>query len=163
MAQPKQARAGLPFIWGIVGFCLIGIIAIAVRHFPSGSRYEETRKNDRLDKLTALRKEEQKKLHGYHWVNKEKGIVQIPIERAMTLALADLKAKGVAPSSEKAEPHVSLIVPPYVKVAAPAGPAPSGAAAASPSPAATAAPVPTAPAGISPAASPAVPAAGTTP
>ena len=40
---------------------------------------------------------------------------QVPIEQAMTLTLADLKAKGVFASSVKAEPIVTNVAPPYLQ------------------------------------------------
>ena len=37
------------------------------------------------DDLATVRAEEDRLLHGYDWVDKDKGIVRIPIERAMDL------------------------------------------------------------------------------
>jgi hypothetical protein len=39
------------------------------------------------DELETLRLEEETLLNGYSWVNKEAGVVRIPIERAMELTL----------------------------------------------------------------------------
>ncbi len=40
--------------------------------------------NPRID-LRALRAEEEKQLHSYGWVDREHGVVRIPIERAMEI------------------------------------------------------------------------------
>jgi hypothetical protein len=45
--------------------------------------------------LLALRAEEDGLLHGYAWVNRDAGVVRIPIERAMEL-LAAPPARGAA-------------------------------------------------------------------
>ena len=46
--------------------------------------------------------EEAAKLHGYHWVDSSSGVVQIPIERAMALALE----RGFPAGSREAQPAV---------------------------------------------------------
>lgn len=164
MAQPRTARFGLVFIWGIAAFCLIGAAAFYFRGAPEGDAYEEQRAVDRTKRLAEVREAEEAKLSKYEWIDKEKGSVRIPIKRAMEITLEELSRKGPAPSAEKAEAAPSLVVPPYLKTAAPetseapaseAAPADSGA----PAPAATPAPAPEA-TPATPAASPA-PAAAT--
>jgi hypothetical protein len=44
--------------------------------------------------LRELRAEEEAKLTRYQWVNKQKGVVRIPLPRAMELTLADYRAKS---------------------------------------------------------------------
>ncbi|HJQ84172.1 MAG TPA: hypothetical protein VKA21_08855, partial [Candidatus Binatia bacterium] len=39
--------------------------------------------------LQALRREEEARLHGYGWVDRDAGIVRIPIERAIELTVAE--------------------------------------------------------------------------
>lgn len=118
MAQPRKARAGLAFIYGIVGFSLIGLLAIALRGkigTPAGDAYEAKRAADRRTQLAEIRKTADEKLHSApSWVNKEKGIVRIPIADAMSITIKTLGDKEVKASSVKAEPVASLIVPPYL-------------------------------------------------
>jgi hypothetical protein len=127
MAQPRKARAGLSAFWGIIGFSLIGILAIWYRCAATSTESnDDKRAQARLTKLTDLRKNDEKKLNGYGWIDKSKGLVSIPIERAMDLTLVDLKQKQVAASSVKAEPVPSQVVPPYVQAQSSASPAASG-------------------------------------
>lgn len=56
--------------------------------------------------LKAYRTAEQQKLEKYNWLDKEKGIVSIPIEEAKKKLLEQMKAKPVepAPQAKTAEP-----------------------------------------------------------
>jgi len=139
-------------------FALFGVIVLAViGPAPRGSTYEETRAKKRMENLKTVRDEAAKALATYGWIDKNKGIAHIPIDRAMELAVADLAQKKPAPAGPIPTPEPQA-------AAAPASPAPaSPAPAASPqtSPAQPAAPPPAqAPVSSSPPAS--QPAPGTT-
>lgn len=127
MAQPRKARAGLSAFWGILGFSLVGAVVIWFRCSATNAQtYDDKRAQARFDKLRELRLSDEKKLNNYAWVDKAKGTVSIPIERAMDLTLADLKQKKIEPSAVKAEAVPSQVVPPYVQAQASASPATSG-------------------------------------
>jgi hypothetical protein len=143
-------------------FVLFGLIVLAViGPSPRTSDYEETRAKKRMEKLKALREETQKDLTTYAWVDKNKGVARIPIDRAMEATVADLAQKKPAPAGPIATPAAQA-----APAAAPAGA--SAAPAASPqgvavsnSPSAIAASPPPATHQSSPA--PASPAPATTP
>ncbi len=104
----QAALARTPFsTWlGVVLlFFLFGIIAWAVIG-PSRrtTDYEQKRAADRIAKLKALREQDNQALTGYAWVDKNKGTIRIPIERAMELAMADLARKKPAPAGPIATP-----------------------------------------------------------
>jgi hypothetical protein len=114
MDQLRTAPLGVSLFKGIFGFCVMGILAVFVRMtFHQLENYEDQRRDLRLERLAKLQKEDREKLTGYGWTDKAAGTVHIPIEQAMTLTLADLKAKGVVVSSVKAEPIIVNIVPPH--------------------------------------------------
>src|SRR5213592_3211131 len=131
MADTQSARSiaytRAPFsTWlGIVClFVLFGLIVLAViGPSPRTSDYEETRAKKRMEKLKTLHEESQKELTTYAWVDKNKGVARIPIDRAMEVTVADLAQKKPAPAGPIAAPAAQ---------AAPAGaspaPAPQGAA-----------------------------------
>jgi hypothetical protein len=144
MADTQSARtiaySRAPFsTWlGIVClFVLFGLIVLAViGPSPRTSDYEETRAKKRMEKLKTLREESQKELTTYAWVDKNKGVARIPIDRAMEVTVADLAQKKPAPAGPIAAPAVQ---------AAPAGASPAPAASQQPG---TAQPAqPSAPAG----------------
>src|SRR6187455_2341682 len=86
-------------------FLLFGLIVLAViGPSPRTSDYEETRAKKRIEKLKALREENQKELTTYAWLDKNKGVARIPIDRAMELTVADLAQKKPAPAGPIATP-----------------------------------------------------------
>ena len=127
MAETQSAqsiaysRAPLSTWLGIVClFVLFGIIVLAViGPSPRTSDYEETRAKKRMEKLKALHEENQKELTTYAWLDKNKGVARIPIDRAMELTVADLAQKKPAPAGPIATPAAQT---------APAGAAPAPAA-----------------------------------
>jgi len=110
-------------------FALFGLIVLAViGPSPRGSDYEETRAKKRMENLKALHEEAQKDLTTYAWVDKNKGVARIPIDRAMELTVADLAQKKPAPAGPIATPVAAA-------GASPAG-SPAGQGPAAPPPAA---------------------------
>jgi hypothetical protein len=165
MADTQSARSiaytRAPFsTWfGIVClFVLFGLIVLAViGPSPRTSDYEETRAKKRMEKLKTLHEESQKELTTYAWVDKNKGVARIPIDRAMEVTVADLAQKKPAPAGPIATPAAQT-APAGASPAAPAVPqgaaasSPPSSGAASPSPATQ--PSPPAPASPAPATTP---------
>jgi hypothetical protein len=139
-STPSIAYSRAPFsTWlGIVClFVLFGLIVLAViGPSPRTSDYEETRAKKRMEKLKTLREESQKELTTYAWVDKNKGVARIPIDRAMEVTVADLAQKKPAPAGPIAVPAA----PAAPAGALPAPAAPQGAAVSSPPPSGAAPP-----------------------
>jgi hypothetical protein len=159
-SAPSIAYTRAPFsTWlGIVClFVLFGLIVLAVIG-PSTrtSDYEEARAKKRMEKLKALHEETQKDLTTYAWVDKNKGVARIPIDRAMAVTVTDLAQKKPAPAGPITTPAAQAA--PAGTSPAPAAPqgaavsSPPSAMAASPSPATQ--PSPQAPASPAPAMTP---------
>src|SRR6266849_1231682 len=129
MADPGQIRTQSPapfsaWVGVVLLFALFGAIVLAViGPGPRGDTYEQTRAKARTKKLKDARDEESKALTSYAWVDKNKGTVRLPIDRAMELTVADLANKKPAPAYAIAAPESSA--------------APGGAAVASPAPSAS--------------------------
>jgi hypothetical protein len=77
-----------------------------------------------MEKLKTLHEESQKELTTYAWVDKNKGVARIPIDRAIEVTVADLAQKKPAPAGPIATPASAEAT--AGKPAAPA--APQGAA-----------------------------------
>jgi hypothetical protein len=174
MADTESARtiaySRAPFsTWlGIVClFVLFGLIVLAIiGPSPRTSDYEEARAKKRMEKLKALHEESQKELTTYAWVDKNKGVARIPIDRAMEVTVADLAQKkparagpiatpaaqapptagspaaaaspqGAAVSSSPAEAAAKVGPPPSAAASAPPAAQQSSPSAASPAPATT--------------------------
>src|SRR5260370_42460380 len=105
-------------------FALFGAIVVAVvGPSPRGDTYEQMRAEARAKKLKDARDEDAKALTTYAWVDKNKGTVRLPINRAMELTVADLANKNPAPAYAITAPESSA--------------APGAAAAATPAPSAS--------------------------
>jgi hypothetical protein len=107
-SAPSIAYTRAPFsTWlGIVClFVLFGLIVLAIiGPSPRTSDYEEARAKKRMERLKALNEESQKELTTYAWVDKNKGVARIPIDRAMEVTVADLAQKKPAPAGPIATP-----------------------------------------------------------
>jgi len=127
MANTEQFQSPAPFstwVGVVLLFALFGVIVLAViGPTPRGDSYEQMRAEARAKKLKDAREEDSKALTGYAWIDKTKGTVRLPIDRAMELTLTDLANKKPAPAYAIAAPASSA--------------APGGAAAASPAPSAS--------------------------
>jgi len=121
--RPKRGTfAGL-----IIVLLFAVLVALLVWQRQGIPTVEDVRKQERLKILADLNAENQKILTQYRWIDKAKGVVGIPIDRAMDLVLADLKAN---------KPHAAGPIATPAPAATPAPNAPQPAA----SPAAPAAP-----------------------
>jgi len=129
LRQIAHSRASLSTWFGIVLlFALFGIIVLAViGPAPRGSDYEETRAKKRVENLKTTQEEAAKALTTYGWIDKNKGIARVPIQRAMELTVAELAQKKPAPAGPIAAPEPQA-------PAAPASPAPAPTGSPQPSP-----------------------------
>jgi uncharacterized protein (DUF58 family) len=127
LRQVAHARAPLSAWFGIVLlFALFGVIVLAIiGPSPRRSDYEETRAKKRVENLKTLREEADKSLATYGWIDKNKGVARIPIERAMELTVADLAKQKPAPAGPIATPETQATAGAGASPA-PASPAPAG-------------------------------------
>src|SRR6058998_3584328 len=87
-------------------FALFGVIVLAIiGPMPRGSDYEETRAKKRMENLKTAQGDAEKALNTYAWVDKNKGVVRIPISRAMELTVADLAKQKPSPAGPIATPQ----------------------------------------------------------
>jgi hypothetical protein len=97
---PFSTWLGIVFLFVLFGLMVLAVIGPS----PRSSDYEETRAKKRMEKLNALYEENKKDLTTYAWVDKNKGVARIPIDRAMELTVADLAQKKPAPAGPIATP-----------------------------------------------------------
>ena len=70
----------------------VGLAAFLVSQRENIPTVDERTAEVRLKNLAELNAENQKFLTQYHWIDKSKGVVGIPIDRAMDLVVAQLQA-----------------------------------------------------------------------
>jgi len=94
-AVPSKPSFGLTFAAAIGGF-VIFVVILLVAYLPKqpaplgdGVKTSEQRKAA----LAELRAREAKVSTGYAWIDSSKGVVQLPLDRAIELTLRDIEAK----------------------------------------------------------------------
>ena len=119
MAENTQKnRVSLSLIiTGLVMVLLfVGLAIFLVAQRKNIPTVDEQTAEVRLKNLAELNAENQKILTQYHWVDKNKGVVGIPINRAMDLVVAQLQAN---------KPHAAGPINPPAVAPPAASPAPS--------------------------------------
>src|SRR5262249_23601652 len=112
---PFSTWLGIVFLFVLFGLIVLAVIGPS----PRSSDYEETRAKKRMEKLKALHEETLKDLTTYAWVDKNKGVARIPIDREMELTVA-------APAQKKPAPAGPIATPAPAAPAAPATAPPTG-------------------------------------
>jgi hypothetical protein len=97
---PFSAWLGVVLLFVLFGVIVLFIIGPS----PRRDDYEVKRAKARAEKLKTLREEDAKALTTYGWINKDKGVAHIPIERAMELTVTELAQKKPAPAYAIATP-----------------------------------------------------------
>jgi hypothetical protein len=125
--QPRSMFS--TWIGVVLLFVVFGLfVLVVIGATPRGDSYEDKRAKARAEKLEQARKEATTALTTYAWVDKNKGVARVPIDRAMQLTLADLAAKKPMAANPIATPEPQSAVPAPQSSASPAGmPAPSAA------------------------------------
>ena len=113
---PFSAWLGMVLLFALFGAIVLAVIGPSQRT----TDFEKRRVQKRLDALKAV-KDEEKNLASYAWVDKNKGTVRIPIDRAMELTVAELSHKKPA----AAYPIATPAAPTAPAAPSPAAPAPS--------------------------------------
>lgn len=91
-AKPSRVPIVVTGLFLLVAFWLAGRWLLAVT--PSVTDEEAARSVERVQILEEVRAADEEKLNTYGWVDREAGIVRIPVERAMELELAQLREQG---------------------------------------------------------------------
>lgn len=102
--QADTSPAPRPIFWifafGLLGLALFLFVNLWLRGTESASTDPEDAARDelRIQNLADLRTQDAEQLDTYAWTDRDKGSVQIPIERAMALVIADLQASQPRPA-----------------------------------------------------------------
>ena len=93
--KDSEARAGLIFnALGLLGLMLLFGVIVGVAYLPNrAQRPDEDVVEARMRTLSEVQASQKKLVSSYEWINKEDGVVRIPIERSMELVVTRLKKK----------------------------------------------------------------------
>jgi hypothetical protein len=97
---PVIAAIGLLSVLSLVAFVLL----LEVGYYQMSDQLSQQANVDQTElEVSNLMVAQEQQMAGYAWINEKKGIVAIPINRAMDLVLADL-AGGKRPAEKPAPP-----------------------------------------------------------
>ena len=111
--QPAAERTGLAYLIGILGSLLIvAALVWAMQRYTQPPPLGEDRIALRKKALADLRAAEASELESYGWVDQPKGVVRLPINEAMKLALRDWQNPAAARSNLIDRVEKATFVPP---------------------------------------------------
>src|SRR5436190_19007943 len=85
---------------GILGtFLIVSLLVLAMRHYTQPAPVGANRVEERYKFLQDQRAADAKALNEYDWVDKEKGIVRLPVQRAVELTLQEWHNPAAARSN----------------------------------------------------------------
>jgi hypothetical protein len=91
MSESSKPSTGVLFVVIVGTFLILAGLVWVMRHYTQPPPANEARVLERKKFLMELRAAEADALHNYGWVDATKGLIRLPIERAMALALEDYK------------------------------------------------------------------------
>ncbi len=99
MDQPTPSRSLWPtVIAAVVLLLLFGLCARLLLLALPVRDEDHDRREERLKVYAELQAENAQKLGTYAWIDRDKGLVQIPIDRAIALTIPELNAHPPAPA-----------------------------------------------------------------
>jgi len=89
----------LPGLWLAIGFLALASVTFMLRPFGvTPQTVTESAAKIRIEKLKKTQEEQQKLATTFGWVEKDKGVAHIPIEKAMQLTVATLRLNPPHPA-----------------------------------------------------------------
>ncbi|QSR85709.1 hypothetical protein [Methylacidimicrobium sp. B4] len=90
----------MAYWWGVflLVWPTVGVFLVTRSLTQAEERDAKQELAERVSRLEALRKADREMLGRYQWIDRGKGVVALPIERAMELEEERLKSKEVGPS-----------------------------------------------------------------
>ena len=101
MHGSSDPKPTMTFVVGLVGTIMVLVLVVfAIVLFQSVKGYEDTHKviAARPQELLDLQSRQLERINEYRWVDREKGIVAIPIDRAMQLYVEKVESRPATPT-----------------------------------------------------------------
>jgi hypothetical protein len=92
MEQKNRVSIWMVITGVVIILLFVGLVALLAVQRGHVQTHDEALKEQRLKNLAELNAENEKILAQYHWVDKAKRVVGIPIDRAMNLVLTELQS-----------------------------------------------------------------------
>jgi len=118
--QPRRPSAGLVLVALVGTFLIVAGLVWVMQYYTRPAPVNQARIAERRKYLADIRAAEADALNHYGWVDASKGLVRLPIGRAIELLLEEWKNPAAAHSNLAARADQAYAPPP----AAPAAPNP---------------------------------------
>jgi hypothetical protein len=113
MPQPTAGRTRTAYVLAVLGaFLIVAALVWAMQRYTQPPPLSQDRVALRKKALAELRAAEASELTSYGWVDQAKGVVRLPIEDAMKLALREWQHPPAARSNLIARAEKAAAVPP---------------------------------------------------
>jgi hypothetical protein len=123
MSEQPNRSTGL-YVVAIIGtFLIVAALVWVMQQYTKPAPVNQARVAERKKYLTEIRAAEADALNNYGWVDQAKGLVRLPVNRAMEVVLDEWKNPATAHSNMAARAEKAY-APPPVAPAAPAAPNP---------------------------------------
>ena len=112
--QPSLEAARLTAsVIGILGtFLVVALLVLAMRHYTQPAPVGANRVEERYKFLQEQRAADARTLTEYDWQDKDKGIVRLPVQRAVELTLQEWQNPGAARSNLISRVEKATALPP---------------------------------------------------
>ena len=107
-----KARTPALAIGGLGTFLIVALLVGAMRHYARPEPVGANRVEERYKNLQEQRAADAKALNEYDWQDKDKGIVRLPVQRAMELTLQEWQNPAAARSNLISRVEKATAVPP---------------------------------------------------
>src|SRR5205807_10015694 len=107
-----KARTAALAIGGLGTFLIVALLVAAMRHSTRPEPVGANRVEERYKNLQEQRAADAKALNEYDWQDKDKGIVRLPIQRAVELTLQEWQNPAAARSNLISRVEKATAAPP---------------------------------------------------
>lgn len=98
--RPLDAARWTVYAIGILGtFLIVALLVLAMQHYTRPAPVGANRVEERHKFLRDQRAADAKALSEYDWVDRDKGIVRLPVQRALELTLQEWQHPAAARSN----------------------------------------------------------------
>ncbi len=106
------SRGGLNFLVALAALLIVGALVWAMKHYTTPPSLTAERAALRTANLAELRAAEQAAIDSYGWVDPVKGIVRLPLDRAVELTAAAWQNPALAREDLSNRVEKATFVPP---------------------------------------------------
>src|SRR5256712_7041051 len=93
-------------------FLIVAMLVLAMRHYTQPAPVGANRVEERYKFLQDQRAADAKALNEYDWMDRDKGIVRLPVQRALELTLQEWQNPAAARSNLTSRVDKATAVPP---------------------------------------------------